>query len=86
MSYENRSRRLFMEQDPGGSERWGRRALQIATQLGDVDAILNVSDAVLDGSCRGDLPARYAQFPNGGYLPTVLQQICSKCRLWHTPE
>jgi DNA-binding CsgD family transcriptional regulator len=41
LAYENRSRRLFMEQDPNGAEHWGLRALELANQQGDADAILN---------------------------------------------
>ncbi|HKB46234.1 MAG TPA: hypothetical protein VKC57_00960, partial [Ktedonobacterales bacterium] len=41
MTYENRSRRLFMEQDPRGAEHWGLLAQRVAEQLDDPDAVLN---------------------------------------------
>jgi DNA-binding CsgD family transcriptional regulator len=41
MTYENRSRRLFMEQDPRGAEHWGLLARGVADRLEDAEAVLN---------------------------------------------
>jgi hypothetical protein len=62
MAHENRSRRLFMELDPLGSERSGQVALGVAREIGDADAVLSARVCVgaarllaADESARSEL-------------------------------
>jgi DNA-binding CsgD family transcriptional regulator len=68
MAHENRSRRLFMELDPSGSERSGQVALRVARDVGDADAVLSARVCVAaarllaaDESARSELVACHLQ-------------------------